>query len=87
MFHKRQCIYLGHYVVIIELLKNMNTKEQNSHTSNYADIMSMFINPVSARNGNEQSNGGLVFGFSLIIGSCFLITEEATILAVSCSSV
>lgn len=63
MFHGSKFIWVMYYVVIIELLKNMNTKEQNSHTSNYADIMSMFINPVSARNGNAQSSRVFVFGF------------------------
>lgn len=75
MFHGSTFIWVIYYVVIIEFLKTMNTKEQNSRTSNYADIMSMFINLVSARNGNAQSSGVFVFGFLLIIGSCFLITE------------
>lgn len=75
MFHGNMFIQVIYYVAIIEFLKNMNTKEQNSHTSNYG-IMSMFINPVSARNGEAQSSAGFVFSFFLIIGSCFLITEE-----------
>lgn len=75
MFHGSTFIWVIYYVVIIELLKTMNTKEQNNCTSNYADIMSMFINLVSARNGNAQCSGGFVFGFLLKIGSCFLITE------------
>lgn len=57
-------VWVIYYVVIIELLKNMNTKEQNNRTSNYAGIMSMFINPVSAGNGNAQSSGVFVFVFS-----------------------
>lgn len=85
MFRGSIFIWVIYYVVIIELLKNMNTKEQNTHSSNYAGITSMFINPVSARNGNAQSSGVFVFGFLLIIQSCSLITEEATVVAVCCS--
>lgn len=35
----------------------MRTKEQNSHTSEYVDIMSMFINSGLAGNGNAYSSG------------------------------
>lgn len=76
MFHGSMFIQVIHYVVIIEFLKNMNTKEQNSHASNCVGIISMFINPVSARYGAAQSSAAFVFSFFLIIGSCFLITEE-----------
>lgn len=78
-------IWVIYYVVLIELLKNMWSKEQNSRTSNYVDIMGMFIN--SGLAGNVYSSGIFVTFFFLIIRSCFLITDKAIILAVSCSSV
>lgn len=74
-------------VVPIKLPKNMRTKEQNSSTSKYADMMSMFINSELARNGNAYSNGIFVIFPPPIISSCFLITEEAIISAVTCSRV
>lgn len=54
-------IWVIYYVVLIELLKNMWSKEQNSRTSNYVDIMGMFIN--SGLAGNVYSSGIFVTFF------------------------
>lgn len=42
----------------------MRIQEQNSHTSKYVDIMSMFINSGLARNGSAYSSGIFVNFFS-----------------------
>lgn len=63
MFHGSMFIWVIYYVVLIKLLKNMRTKEQNSQTSKYADIMSVFINSGLTGNGNAYSSGIFVIFF------------------------
>jgi len=66
MFHGSMFIWVMYYVVLIKLLKNMGTKEQNSRTSKHADIMSALVNSGLAGNGNAYSSGiFMIFFFFL----------------------